>query len=340
MRDAFGERFDVPTGYLNTASIGVPSVSVADAVAGAVADWRVGASRPPQYDQAVAAARRAWARLVGVAPEHVASSASVSQLVGLVAASVPDGARVLTVADEFTSVTFPFAAQEKRGVTVTEVRAGDLVDAVPDHDLVAVSVVQSADGAIADLDALRATGKPVLLDVTQAAGWLPLQLDWADYVIGGSYKWLFAPRGAAWLAVRPDAPLPVPHAANWYAAEDPWLGVYGLPLRLAADVRKLDLSPVWFAQVGAAVSIEWLAGLDLTRVRDHCVSLADTVLTELGHEKAGSAIISLDLTAGQVERLGRAGVVSAVRAGRTRLSCHLYNTEDDVDRVLDALATR
>jgi selenocysteine lyase/cysteine desulfurase len=36
----------------------------------------------------------------------------------------------------------------------------------------------------------------------------------------------------------------------------------------------------------------------------------------------------------------RAGVVSAVRAGRTRLSCHLYNTLDDVDRVLGALATR
>lgn len=340
MRDGFGESFDVPTGYLNTASIGVPSVSVADAVAGAVAEWRVGAARPPQYDRAVAAARAAWARLVGVAPEHVASSASVSQLAGLVAASVPDGTRVLTVADEFTSVTFPFAAQEKRGVTVAEVRPGELLDAVPDHDLVAVSVVQSADGAIVDLDALRAAGKPVLLDVTQAAGWLPLQLDWADYVIGGSYKWLFAPRGAAWLAVHPDAPVPVPHAANWYAAEDPWAGVYGLPLRLAADTRRLDLSPVWFAQVGAAVATEWLASLDLTRVRDHCVGLADTVLTELGLPAQGSAIISLDLDAKQTERLARAGVVSAVRAGRTRLSCHLYNTEDDVDRVLGALATR
>jgi selenocysteine lyase/cysteine desulfurase len=340
MRDAFGESFDVPTGYLNTASIGVPSVSVADAVAGAVAEWRVGVARPPQYDLAVAAARAAWARLVGVAPEHVASSASVSQLAGLVAASVPDGTRVLTVADEFTSVTFPFAAQEKRGVTVTEVRPDQLLDAVSDHDLVAVSVVQSADGAIVDLDALRAAGKPVLLDVTQAAGWLPLHLDWADYVIGGSYKWLFAPRGAAWLAVHPDAPVPVPHAANWYAAEDPWAGVYGLPLRLAADTRKLDLSPVWFAQVGAAVSTEWLASLDLARVRDHCVGLADTVLTELGLPAQGSAIISLDLDEEQTERLGRAGVVSAVRAGRTRLSCHLYNTEDDVDRVLGALATR
>lgn len=340
MREAFGELFDVPPGYLNTASIGIPSVAVADAVAEAVTEWRTGAARPPRYDRYVAVARAAWAGLVGVAPERVASGASVSQLVGLVAASVPDGTRVLTVGHEFTSVTFPFAAQHKRGVTVTEVPHAELLSAAADADLVAVSVVQSADGALVDLDALRATGKPVLLDATQAVGWLPLHLDWAHYVVGGSYKWLFAPRGAAWLAVHPDAHALVPHAANWYAAEDPWDGVYGLPLRLAAGARGLDLSPVWFAQLGAAVSTQWLAGLDLARVRDHCVGLAGTVLAELGLPPAHSAIISLDLTAEQVERLAGAGVVSSVRAGRTRLAYHLYNTEDDVDRVLGALGTR
>lgn len=340
VREAFGARFDVPAGYLNTASIGVPSAAVADAVAEAVTGWRTGAARPPQYDRYVTAARNAWAGLTGVAPEHVASGASVSQLVGLVAASIPDGTRVVTVGNEFTSVTFPFAAQEKRGVTVVEVPPGKLAEAAADADLVAVSVVQSADGALADLDALRAAGTPVLLDVTQAVGWLPLRLDWADYVVGGSYKWLFAPRGAAWLAVHPNARPVVPQAANWYAADDPWEGVYGLPLRLADTARRLDLSPVWFAQVGAAVATEWLAGLDLTRVRDHCTALADTVLTETGREPAGSAIISLELTADRRERLAAAGVVSSVRAGRTRLSFHLYNTGDDVDRVLGALATR
>jgi selenocysteine lyase/cysteine desulfurase len=340
MRTAFGERFDVPDGYLNTASIGVPSVAVADAVAEAVEQWRTGASRPPQYDAQVAAARAGWARLVGVETDRVASGASASQLVGLVAASVPDGTRVLTVGREFTSVTFPFAAQEKRGVTVTEVPADRLVDAAADHDLVAVSVVQSADGVLADLDALRHVDTLVLLDVTQAAGWLPMTLDWADYVVGAGYKWLFAPRGSAWLAVHPDAGPLVPHVANWYAGADPWDSVYGLPLRLADGVRALDLSPVWFAQVGAAVATQWLANQDMNAVRDHCVGLADTIRTELGQPATGSAILSLDLTPDQVARLTAANVVSSLRAGRTRLSCHLYNTEDDVDRVLGALATR
>lgn len=339
MRTAFGESFDVPAGYLNTASIGIPATRVGEAVAEAVDEWRSGRSRPPQYDVHVEAARRGWARLAGVAAENVASGASVSQLVGLVAASVPDGTRVVTAGNEFTSVTFPFAAQEKRGVTVTEVPLDRLAGSLDEADLVAVSVAQSADGALVDLAALRDSGKPVLLDATQALGWLPLDLAWAHYVVGGSYKWLTAPRGAAWLAVHPDAAQPVPHLANWYAAEDPWDGVYGLPLRLASGARGLDLSPVWFAQVGAAAAVEWLGGLDLTDVRDHCAGLADRLRAHLDLPPAGSAITAVDLTPAQADRLAAAGVVSSVRAGRTRLSWHLYNTEDDLDLVLSALAT-
>lgn len=332
MRIACGQQFDVPAGYLNTASIGVPPASAADALADAVDRWRRGAARPPEFDEHVAAARAGWARLVGVDVARVASGASVSQLVGLVAASLPRTTRVLVAGNEFTSVTFPFAA---RGMPVTEVPHADLLSHVDGHDLVAVSVVQSADGLLADLEGLRAAGKPVLLDVTQAAGWLPLHLDWADWVVGTGYKWLLTPRGAAWLAAGPAAlERTVPLAANWYAAPDPWEGVYGLPLRLAGDARRLDLSPVWFAQLGAAVTVPWLAGLDLAAVRDHCAGLADATLAGLGRPAQGSAIIAVDLTADQAKRLTDAGVVGAVRAGRTRLSFHLYNTMADVELVV------
>jgi selenocysteine lyase/cysteine desulfurase len=40
---------------------------------------------------------------------------------------------------------------------------------------------------------------------------------------------------------------------------------------------------------------------------------------------------------GAAERLKRAGIVAAMRGGRLRTSWHVYNTEADVDRVLDAL---
>lgn len=334
MRVAHGQRFDLPAGYLNTASIGVPPAAAADVLAAEVARWRTGAARPPDYDEPVAVARAAWARLVGVPPGRVAAGASVSQLVGLVAASLPRETRVLTVAGEFTSVTFPFAAQ---GMTVTEVPPERLPDRAGEHDLVAVSVVQSADGRVLDLDALRAAGAPVLLDVTQAAGWLPLDLGWADWVVGAGYKWLLAPRGTAWLAATPEAlDRTVPQGAGWFAADDPWDSIYGLPLRLAPDARRLDLSPVWFAQLGAAATLPWLAGLDLAAVRAHCAGLADAVLTGLGLPPRGSAIVSLDLTEKQAGRLTEAGVVGSVRAGRTRLAFHLYNTVADVDLVVDS----
>ncbi|MCE7007622.1 aminotransferase class V-fold PLP-dependent enzyme [Kibdelosporangium philippinense] len=341
MRIAFGQSFDVPAGYLNTASIGIPPKVAVDGLTDAVRRWRSGADTPADFDADVRLARKAWGALIGVEESTVASGASVSQLMSLVATSIPDGTRVLAAEGDFTSVTFPFASQEHRGVTVTEVGLADLPSYVDRFDLVAVSVVQSATGAVVDLEALRdaatAAGTAVVLDVTQAAGWMPLKLDWADWVIGACYKWLMSARGAAWLAVKPEAfERTIPIAANWYAGEDPAATAYGLPLRLAPDARRFDLSPVWFSQLTAAVVVPWLASLDIEAVRDHCVGLADGLLVALGLAPQGSAIVSLDIPHA-AEKLAAVGVKSSVRAGRARLACHLYNTAGDIESVLSAL---
>ena len=86
---------------------------------------------------------------------------------------------MLCVEGDFTSVLFPFLAQEPRGVTVELVPLERLAEALgPEHDLVAFSAVQSADGRIADLDAIAAAaaehGARTFVDTTQAMGWLPL----------------------------------------------------------------------------------------------------------------------------------------------------------------------
>ncbi|WP_214369977.1 aminotransferase class V-fold PLP-dependent enzyme [Pseudonocardia sp. H11422] len=339
MRAAFGQQFDVPDGYLNTAAIGLPPASVAEAVVDAVRDWRAGSGRAEDFDAPVATARAGFADLVGVGVDRVAIGSALSPLVGLVAASVPDGARVLVAKGEFTSVSFPFAVQAGRGVTVTEVGLDELGEQAAEHDWVAVSAVQSADGRLADLDALRAAraaGTRVLLDVTQAAGWLPLRLDWADVVVAGGYKWMLSPRGAAWMAVHPGLDV-IPHAAGWYAGAEPWGSIYGLPPRLAPDARALDTSPAWLCHVGAAAALPWFAGLDREGVRAHCVGLADAFRAGLGMDPAGSAIVTVHRPdAGR--RLAGAGVVASGRGGGARLSFHLYNTEADVQRALDALA--
>ena len=335
MREAFGAEFDIADTYVNTPSIGVPPAHVAAAVANAVERWRTGANRAPEFDEPTRQARAAFARLIGVPTDTVAIGATASSLIAMVAASLPDGARVLTAAGEFTSVSFPFAAQARRGVTVTEVPLADVPELAGGYDLVAVSVVQSADGARVDLDALRAAGVPVLLDASQAAGWLPLRLDWADWVVAAGYKWLLSPRGAAWLAVHPRAlERTVPVAANWYATEDPWEDVYGLPLRLAHSARRLDLAPVWLAQVGAAVALPYLAALDPEQVRAHCVGLANALRAGLGLAAGDSAIVSFGA---DVERLSAAGIRVAARAGKARAGFFVYNTMSDVERILRAM---
>jgi selenocysteine lyase/cysteine desulfurase len=341
MRSAFGQQFDVLDGYLNTASIGVPPVSAADAVARAMRRWRVGAGRAHDFDEPVAVARAAFAELIGVGADRVAIGSSVSTLAGLIAANLADGARVVVARGEFTSVTFPFAAQAGRGVTVTEVELSEIPSRAADADLVAVSVVQSADGALLDLDALRraagSAGTRVLLDASQAVGWLPLSLGWADAVVAAGYKWLLSPRGVAWLAVSEELQATlVPHNAGWYAGEAPWGSTYGLPARLAGDARRLDISPAWLCHVGAAAALPWLASLDLEKVRAHCVGLANQLRVGLGEDAGESAITVVDRP-DAMERLNDAGVVVSARRGATRLAFHLYNTESDVRRALCAL---
>ncbi|WP_189053734.1 aminotransferase [Longimycelium tulufanense] len=340
MRHAFGESFDLEPGYLNTAAMGVPPRRAAAVMAEEVTRWARGRCQPTDYDRDVATARAAFGRLVGVGADRVVLGASVSQLVGLIAANLPVGARVLVARNDFPSVRFPFLAR-RPDVIVDEVELDHVPDEVAGHDLVAVSVVQFGDGRIVDLEALRsaaeASGARVLLDATQALGWLPLRLDWADHVVGAGYKWLLAPRGPAWLTVHPDrwAEL-VPYAANWYAAEDPWQGVTGGSLQLAGDARRFDLSPVWMAHRGAAMTLPWLAGLDLSAVHRHCVGLANGFRAALDLPPADSAITTLDRP-DAAERLAAHGVVASVRNGRTRLAFHLYNTEEDVALALAAL---
>lgn len=344
MRTAFGQEFDVRDGYLNTASIGVPPRSAVEAVREALRAWTTGTSQPSDFDAPVAAARAAYGALVGFDPADVALGGSTSALVGLVAASVPDGARVVVARDEFTSVSFPFAVHGARGVTVAEVALTELPEAAAGADVVAVSVVQSADGAMVDLAALRAatadTDTRVLLDATQSVGWLPLDLGWADAVVAAGYKWLMCPRGSAWLGLSPGLRADLrPLAANWYAGEDPWASIYGLPMRLAPDARAFDTSPAWWSHVAGAVTLPWLATLDRAAVRAHCVGLADRFLDGLGLAPQGTAIVSVDRP-DALPQLATAGVTASSRNGRLRFAFHLYTDDSDVELALAALHTR
>jgi selenocysteine lyase/cysteine desulfurase len=333
--------FDAGPGFLNTATVGIPPAEAVEAMAATMDVWRHGEMRPTDFDSLVDRGRAAWARMVGVDVSTVAAGLAASHFVGLVAASLPEGARVLTADGDFTSVLFPMLAQADRGVIVESVPLESLADAGGPADLIAVSLVQSADGRVTGLGQLRAarerTGAKLLIDVTQACGWLPLECADVDFVVCAAYKWLLCPRGVAffsaradhWDALRPDD-------AGWYAGDDPWASIYGAPLRLAPDARRFNLSPAWLCWSAAAPTLELLAGLDMGELHAYDVGLADLFLAELGRPSQGSAIVTVD-SPDAATRLAAAGIKTAVRAGRVRASFHLYNTAADAHAAAKAL---
>jgi selenocysteine lyase/cysteine desulfurase len=335
--------FVAPAGYLNTATAGLPPTRSFDALQDVLQAWRRGVVDMDLYDRCVRESRQTYAGLVGVDAADVAIGSQTSPLVGVVAASLPDGAEVLVAEGDFTSVLFPFLAQEPRGVRVRAVPLEAIADEVrPSTTLVAVSAAQSADGRLVDQDALleacAATGTRVLLDLTQAAGWLPVDASRFDYTVCAGYKWLLAARGTAYLTVRrgllDDL---VPHSAGWYAGADIWSSIYGTPLRLAVDARRLDVSPVWHAWVSARASLGLLAEVGTAALHEHSVGLARRFREALDLPAGDSAIVSLRVLPTAAAALAEAGVVAGMRDGRLRLAFHLCNDQRDVDLAAGAL---
>ena len=327
--------------YLNTASYGLPPGPAWDALQAVLEDWRGGRTSWEQWGDATEAARASFARLVGVPTEWIAIGANSSSMVGLVAASLPDGARVVSTEPEFTSLLWPFLAQE-RDIEVDCVPVADVAGAVDERtDVVAVSAVQSATGEVADLDSVIAAadahGARIVVDATQACGWLPVDATPIHLLVCSAYKWLCSPRGTAFMSIRPEVGEAItPIAAGWYAGDDPYSSFYGAPLRLARDARRFDVSPAWFPWAATAPTLELLLDIGIEAIHEHDLRLANRFRAGLGLPPGDSAIVSAELP--EAERLlSGTRVMAAGRAGLLRTSWHVYNTDDDVDEVLQLL---
>jgi selenocysteine lyase/cysteine desulfurase len=330
--------------YLDTASYGLPPRPAWDALQAALDDWRTGRTSWEHWGDATESARASFGRLCGVPPQWVVVGANVSSLVGLVAASLPDGSRVVSTEPEFSSALWPFLAQG-RGIEVDCVPVPRLAEAIDGStDVVAFSAVQSSTGELADLDAVAAAaahhGALTVVDATQACGWLPLDARRFDALACGAYKWLASPRGTAFMTVRPELlGRLTPHAAGWYAGEDPHASYYGPPLRLAREARRLDVSPAWFSWVGTAPAVELLLEIGVEEIHEHDVRLANRFRAGLGLPPGDSAIVAAEVPdAG--ERLKGTPVMASARDGRLRTAWHVYNGEEDVERALAVLGRR
>ncbi|MBB5081647.1 aminotransferase class V-fold PLP-dependent enzyme [Nonomuraea endophytica] len=328
--------WDARPGWLNTASYGLPPRQAYTELQTVLDQWRHGSSDWKPWDDSVARARTAFARLIGAPAADVTVSSTASQINSTIATALPERARVLVPDIEFTSNVFPWAV----AADVETVPLARLAEHItPATTAVAFSLIQSATGERAPLADIIAAAREhdtlVIADASQACGWLPITPDGIDALVCAAYKWLMAPRGAAFGYLSPRLRERMrPLAANWYSAPDPTTAFYGMPLRVAADARAFDLSPAWFCYVGAAPALELLTTLGVDAVGAHNLALANHVRAGLGLPPGDSPILSL---AADPARLTAAGITAATRAGRARLSFHAYNTLADAERALEAL---
>jgi cysteine desulfurase / selenocysteine lyase len=359
--------------YLNQASLGlIPRISLEASTRFLTEVAQHGNLR--LSDQAEAeildTLRAAAAELLGAPVASVAVVGGASEGLGQLAAMLSDpGGEVILVPSDFPSVTYPWlAAHERSGMRirwVPDVAAKgltqSLVDAISERTTVlCVSAVQFSTGTQVDVEALvaraRNAGARVVVDVTQMAGAVPVTMNaWgADALVCSGYKWLSAPGGVALLAVTEDLATAIPPLVGWKGSATPF-DFKPQELSLAGDARRFELSTSYSAAAGLLASIKLLTGLGLNLIREHADRLAASLVKRaapvgwtpyrpLSDPSATGHIVSLRHPTAEVEEVQAAlahehRIITSARGGGIRVSLHVYNSDDDVRALTEALAS-
>lgn len=331
------------TTYLDTATYGLPPRPTVEAMTRAIDAWRSGtADWLEDWDRPAESARADFARLLGVPPARVSLVPAASVGVGAVAAALGPGDEVVVGDDEFTSLLFPLLVAEREGAVVRQVPSADLPGAIGiDTRLVAFSLVKMQTGRVAHVEEVieraEKVGARVLVDATHGVPFVPLGhvIERVDFLVCAAYKHLLCPRGVAFLVVGPDRrDEVVPWHANWRAADDPYGRYFGGPLTLGSDGSGFDVSLAWFPWVGAVRSlrllVEWADIGLLSEPPRLAAELADAVGVEWG----GASLVCVPTEHPGAIRtaLDMEGVKAAVVGGSVRMSTHVYNDSEDVER--------
>jgi cytidyltransferase-like protein len=86
--------------------------------------------------------------------------------------------------------------------------------------------------------------------------------------------------------------------------------------------------------------LELIAELGVERIAEHNLALARSFAAQIGVGEPGAPIVrvAVDDADGTVARLAERGMKASVRADAVRLAFHFYNSDEDVDLALEALA--
>lgn len=312
-------------------------------------------------------ARSEFAAFVGAEADDVAVATSVSQATSSVASGLDygDRRRVVASGGEFPTVGHVWLAQERFGAEVrwVPVRDGRMYledyEAAIDDETQIVSACRGyyQSGFKQDVrqiaDLAHAKGALLYVDAYQTLGSEPFDApsSGADFVSSGSLKFLMGMPGIAFLWVRPGlAERLEPALTGWFGRQNPY-AFDAQRLDWGTGARRLDLGtpPIMEAYVARA-GMRWLReiGLDAigawtSHLGQRCVEGArERGLTVLGPTepelKAPTTAIMCDESHAVEAALRAQHIIASARGPVLRLAPHFYNTLDDVDRSLDALA--
>ena len=357
------------TTYANSCSQGALSLDVREAYAAYLDGWDAHGAEWEHWVERAETARATFARLVSADPGEIAVTSSVSQAVSALVSALPleRGRNRIVISEfEFPTVGQIAHAQELRGAEVVHVEPEAdgriplerFAEAIDERTaLVCATAVSYRTGYRLDVAEVARIahehGALCLADSYQAAGAIPLDVSalGVDFLTAGTVKYLLASAGLAFMFVRRDLhDRLLPTQTGWFADED----IFEMDISdysPAGDARRFDAGtpPVPNIYAGiAGMGIVEEAGVPA--IAAHVRGLVERLfagLDELGAtittprvEGAYGPLVcvaSTDVDA-LVAALSADDIVASSRDRSLRISLHLYNVDEDIDRILAALA--
>jgi selenocysteine lyase/cysteine desulfurase len=369
-----GWLFEIPedVAYLNCAYMSPQLRSVREVGERAVArksqPWNITAS---DFFEDSEKSRALLARLVGGDPDGVALIPSVSYGIAVAAANVPvrERQRILILEDQFPSNVYSWRELAKHSgaklVTVPRPPDHDWTSAVlddldEDTAVVAVPNCHWTDGSLLDLarigERAKAAGAALVVDAVQSLGAHPLDVREVrpDFLVASAYKWLLGPYGIGFLYADEGWREGTPIEHNWinrHGSND-FSRLVGYQDAFQPGARRYDVGE---RSNFALLPMTNEALRQILRWGVENISATIGGLTDLVERKAkdrgleavpakmrAQHMIGLKLGSGAPEdlaaRLAAQNVFVSVRGESVRVSPHLYNTEEDINRLFAALS--
>jgi len=343
--------------YLNSCSQGALSHDVRAAYEEYLVGWDENGAEWEHWVERSEAVRQGFSGLLNVAATEIAIQTSVSAAVSALVSALDfrgERSRIVISENEFPAIGQIAHAQELRGAEVIHVAAEpEAYAAVVDERtaLVCSTLVSYRTGAVHDVAAINriagGAGALMLVDAYQGLGAMSLDASSvADVVVGGTVKYLLGSPGLAYMWVHPHFHDLTPTQTGWFADED----IFEMQIeryRPHPSARRFDSGTPPVPNIYAGLAGVRLVLESIWEIEAHIAVLAERLIA--GCEEIGAKVVvpagrgplvcirSTDAPA-LVAALAAEDVVASERDSNLRVSLHLYNTEDDVDAVLAALA--